>query len=75
MCHRNSVLPSNPEDRLRIIVRRKHILEDTLHKLRNGIDISKHLRVTFIGEPAIDDGGAMREYMRLLLGSVFLVLW
>ena len=70
MCHRNSVLPSNPEDRLRIIVRRKHILEDTLHKLRNGIDISKHLRVTFIGEPAIDDGGPMREYMRLLLGSV-----
>jgi hypothetical protein len=64
------VLSSNPEDRFRIIVRRKHIFEDTLHKLRYGIDISKHLRVTFIGEPAIDDGGPMREYMRLLLGSI-----
>jgi hypothetical protein len=41
-----------------------------MHKLRYGIDISKHLRVTFIGEPAIDDGGPMREYMRLLLGSI-----
>ena len=64
------MLSSNPEDRLRIVVRRKHIFEDTLHKLRSGIDISKHLRVTFIGEPAIDDGGPMREYMRLLLGSI-----
>ena len=70
ICHRSSVLSSNPEDRLRIIVRRKHIFEDTLHRLRNGIDISKHLRVTFIGESAIDDGGPMREYMRLLLGSI-----
>ena len=64
------MLSSNPEDRIRITVRRKHIFEDTLHKLRNGIDITKHLRVTFIGEPAIDDGGPMREYMRLLLSSI-----
>ena len=66
-CHRASVVS---EDRLRITVRRKHIFEDTLHKLRCGIDISKHLRVTFIGEPAIDDGGPMREYLRLLLDAV-----
>lgn len=70
MCHRSIVLSSNPEDRLRIVVQRKHIFEDTLHRLRNGIDVSKHLRVTFIGEPAINDGGPMREYMRLLLGSI-----
>ena len=70
ICHRNSILSSNLEDRVRLIVRRKHVFEDTLHKLRNGIDISKHLRVTFIGERAIDDGGPMREYMRLPLSSI-----
>ena len=63
--HQSSVLSSNPEDWIRITVRRKHIFEDTLHKLWSGIDISKHLRITFIGEPAVD-GGPMREYMRLL---------
>ena len=65
--HRASVLS---EERLRIVVRRKFIFEDTMHKLRNDLDLSKHLRVTFVGEPAIDDGGPMREYLRLLLGAV-----
>ena len=71
-CHRSSVLSSNPEDWFWIIVWRKHIFEDTPKW-------HWHLRVTFIGEPAIDDGSPMREYMRLLLGSIisnnFIVLW
>ena len=62
--HRASVLL---EERFRIVVRRKFIFEDTLHKLRSDLDLSKCLRVTF---PAIDDGGPMREYLRLLLGTV-----
>ena len=40
-----------------------------MHKLQNDLDLCKHLRVTFIGEPAID-GGPMCEYLRLLLGAV-----
>ena len=27
----------------------------------------KHLKVTFIGEPAVDAGGPLREYFHLLL--------
>ncbi len=33
-----------------ITVRRKHILGDTFLKLHNGLDVKKHLKVTFIGE-------------------------
>ena len=64
------MLSEDPDDRFRITVRRKHIFEDTLHKLHYDFDATKHLRVTFIGEPAIDDGGPTCEYLRLLLGSV-----
>ena len=42
-----------------------------MHVLRTmKIDTSLHLRVTFVGEPAIDDGGPMREYMRLLIADI-----
>lgn len=40
----------------------------------SGIDISKHLRITFIGEPAVD-GGPMREYMLLLQYRCFVVMF
>ncbi len=65
-------LPSNQFDNVRIIVRRRHILSDTLHQLRCGLDVSKHLKVTFVGEPAVDSGGPMREYLHLLMSSIAL---
>ena len=68
--HKDEVLPTDVEDRVRIIVQRKHVWDDTLHKLCNGFDTSKHLQVTFLGEPAIDDGGPMREFLRLLMGTL-----
>ena len=68
--HQSGILSSNPYDWLRLTVRRKYVFEDTLHKLRNGIDLSKHLRVTFASELAIEDGSPLWEYLRLLLGAV-----
>lgn len=65
--HRLFVLPIDEDDQVRITVRRKHILGDTFHKLRNGLDVKKHLKVTFIGEPAVDAGGPLREYFHRLL--------
>ena len=62
--HRAQYLPI---DKVRVIVRRKHVLQDTLHQLRCGLDTS---RVTFVGEPAIDTGGPMREYLNILMSSV-----
>ena len=39
----------------------------------------KHLKVTFVGEPAVDAGGPLREYFHLLLREhllkIVLSLW
>lgn len=44
-------------------VRREHILEDTLNKIVNpGLNLKKPLRVHFVGEPGIDEGGLRKEF-------------
>lgn len=68
--HRNIFLPVDEEDRIRITIRRKHILADMLHKLRSGLNTSKHLKVTFVGEPAVDAGGPLREFLHHLIEEV-----
>ena len=61
--HKYEVLPSGGQDRTRLIVRRKHILTDTLHWMRNGADLSQPLNIVFMGESAVDDGGPLREFL------------
>ena len=68
--HLDVLPPDSEENTVRIKIRRRHVLEDTLHKLRNGLDLSKRLRVIFLGEPAIDVGGPMREYLHLLIATI-----
>ena len=68
--HRFRNLPSNPNESQRIIIRRKHVWEDALHQLKCGFDVHKHPKVTFVGEPAVDDGGPRREFFHLLIGSI-----
>ena len=46
------------------------ILEDTLEDIRFGFDESKHFRVTFLGDPAVDQGGPKREFFMLLMGAI-----
>ena len=46
------------------------MLEDTLHQLRSGLDVSKHFKVTFVSKPAVDSGGPMCEYLHLLMSSI-----
>ena len=41
-----------------------------MHKLRNGLDLNKQLKVTFIGEPGVDEGGPLREFLFLLVTSI-----
>ena len=53
-----------------LYVESMYVLPDTLHQLRWGLDVSKHMRVTFVGEPAVDSGGPMREYLHLLMSSI-----
>ena len=52
-----------------ITVRRNHILEDAFVAIRSSFE-KKHIRVCFIGEPDIDEGGPRREFLMLLMGAV-----
>lgn len=68
--HRRDVLPRDTDEKVRVTVRRKYLFEDFLHKLRNGLDTKKHLRVTFVGEPAVDAGGPLREMMYRVISAL-----
>ena len=59
MQHRDRVLVSkDEEDYQRINVRRSFLLRDALRQIcKDSFDSNKLLRVVFIGEPAIDEGG------------------
>lgn len=56
-------------------IRRNHILEDSLSYLSNECIVQelkqKFLKVIFVNEPAIDEGGVKKEFFRLLLIELF----
>ena len=68
--HCVTVLPRDKFDRARVIVLRSNILTESLHLLRNGLDVTEYLHVTFVNEPAVDEGGQLRECFRLLLSAI-----
>ena len=68
--HKRKFLYSDNENCYRITVRRCHIFEDAMVAIRRGFDEQKHLKIVFIGEPAVDDGGPRREFFVLLMGAV-----
>ena len=53
-------------------VRRDSILEDTLnHIVKPNLNFKKPLRVHFVGEPGVDEGGVRKEFFQLLTRSLF----
>ena len=40
--------------------------EDALKKFQYGINFNQYI----VGEPAVDDGGPLREFLRLLMGAI-----
>lgn len=44
--------------------------EDALKKFQYGINFNQYIKVTFVGEPGVDDGGPLREFLRLLMGAI-----
>lgn len=64
------MLPCDKSQYQRFVVRRKHLWEDALQRFQLGINFSKYIRVTFLHDPAVDDGGPMREFLRLLMGRI-----
>ena len=68
--HRANFLYEDDFNVHRITVRRGHILDDTVVALRSNFDEKKHIRVRFLGEPAVDEGGPRREFFMLLMGAI-----
>ena len=69
--HANRVLNHDEEVCQRINVRRSDVFRDGVHAFeRSSFDVSKCLKVRFIGEPAVDLGGPRREFFRLFLSEM-----
>lgn len=62
------------EAMFRVDVRRAHVLEDSLAQLGGHIDparLPEHLNIAFIGEPALDAGGVLREWFGMICKQLF----
>ena len=68
--HRRDVLPPFSDEKVRIMIHRKHLWSEFLHKLQNGFDVNKPLKVTFVGKPGVDEGGPFREFLFLLITAI-----
>lgn len=59
-----------PNEYQRITIRRSHILDDSVRLFQKGVYSNKAFKVTFIGEPAVDLGGPLREYFTVLMRAI-----
>lgn len=58
----------------RITIRRDHILQDSIVALGGYVPpktLMQHLNITFVGEPALDAGGVLREWFGLVCKELF----
>jgi len=53
-------------------IRREHLIQDTLSAIQrhDPADLKKELRVHFVGEEAIDEGGVQKELFQLILRQI-----
>ena len=54
----------------RITIRRSHIFDDSIRLFQRGVCCNKPFKVTFIGEPAVDLGGPLREYFTIMMRAI-----
>jgi ubiquitin-protein ligase E3 A len=53
-------------------INRDTIIEDTLNSLiKQDVNFRKPLRIKFIGEPGVDEGGVQKEFFQLLIRKLF----
>ncbi|GAB9468591.1 Hect e3 ubiquitin ligase [Globisporangium polare] len=58
----------------RVNVRREHILQDSVLALGGYLtprQLKEHINITFIGEPALDAGGVLREWFGIVCKELF----
>jgi hypothetical protein len=68
--HRREFLYFDDNSAFRITVRRSSIWDDALRAVKRAFDEKKLVRVTFIGESAVDGGGPRREFFMLLMNAI-----
>ncbi|KAJ3127744.1 putative E3 ubiquitin-protein ligase HTD2 [Nowakowskiella sp. JEL0407] len=58
---------------LQMEVRREHVIRDALFQLEGKTkhDLKKQLRITFVGEEGIDEGGIQKEFFQIILKNIF----
>ena len=73
MQHQARVIASkDDEDVQSVRVHRSNILLDSLRQFsRKSFNVSKMIKVNFIGEEAVDMGGPRREFFHLLMQEIF----
>ncbi|KAG2181863.1 hypothetical protein INT44_008679 [Umbelopsis vinacea] len=54
-------------------IRRDHIIHDALYQLetKSTQDLKKQLRIQFVGEEGIDEGGVQKEFFQLIVRELF----
>ena len=66
------VFPFLPSQSLTLNIRRDHLIEDTLNELaKNGQNLQNKLRVKFVGEQGVDQGGVSKEFFILVIRQIF----
>ena len=58
---------------LQLEVRRNHVIRDALYQLegKSAHDLKKQLRISFVGEEGIDEGGVQKEFFQLVVRDMF----
>lgn len=57
-------------------VRREHLIRDSLHQLASrSADVKKPLKVHFMGEEGVDEGGVAKEFFQLVMRQLFDPCW
>lgn len=57
---------------LKLNIRRQRILEDALNQLSGkGAQLKKPLKIKFVGEQGVDEGGVKKEFFHLLVTELF----
>lgn len=69
--HVAAQVSSELDNQQEVVIRRNAIWKTTLRCFRQlSFDCSRGLSVTFLGEPAVDAGGPLREFFRLLIKDI-----
>lgn len=57
---------------LNLEINREHMVEDTMQQInKKDINLKKPLRIKFIGEEGIDEGGVKKEFFQLIVKKLF----